>query len=125
MTPELKELYQELILDHNKTPRNFHPLKAANHKAEGYNPLCGDRFTLYLQIEGDTIKDIGFEGSGCAISKASASLMTASGSIKSSDPLTASSPMSKACSTPARSRVGRGEPWSSWRLPSQPWSRSS
>ena len=75
---DLNELYQELILDHSKNPRNFHALKGANHKAEGYNPLCGDRITIYLQLEGNVIKDIGFEGSGCAISKASASMMTAS-----------------------------------------------
>ena len=74
---ELTELYQELILDHNKSPRNFHALKGANRKAEGYNPLCGDRITLYLQMEGDVIKDVGFEGTGCAISKASSSMMTA------------------------------------------------
>ena len=75
---ELEDLYQEVILDHAKSPRNFHALKGANHKAEGYNPLCGDRLTVYLQIEGGTIREIGFEGSGCAISKASASMMTAS-----------------------------------------------
>lgn len=74
---ELKDLYQELILDHSKNPRNFRALASANRKAEGYNPLCGDRFTLYLQVEDNTIKDISFEGSGCAISKASASMMTA------------------------------------------------
>src|SRR3989338_5155122 len=78
VTPELRELYQELILEHSKKPRNFRALEHANHTAEGFNPLCGDKFKLYLDIEGDTIKDIGFLGSGCAISKASASMMTAS-----------------------------------------------
>ena len=73
---ELSELYQQVILDHNKKPRNFRKLEAANHKAEGYNPLCGDQLTVYLQLENDTVKDISFEGSGCAISKAAASMMT-------------------------------------------------
>jgi nitrogen fixation NifU-like protein len=74
---ELDDLYQELIIDHNKTPRNFRVVEGANRQAEGYNPLCGDQFTVYLQVEGDVIKDVGFQGSGCAISKASASMMTA------------------------------------------------
>lgn len=73
---DLRELYQETILDHNKRPRNFRVLEEANRKAEGYNPLCGDRLTLYLQIEGAVIKDASFQGSGCAISTASASMMT-------------------------------------------------
>jgi len=76
MTTELSSLYQETILDHNKRPRNFHKLAAASHHADGYNPLCGDKVTVYLEIEGDVLKDISFEGSGCAISKASASMMT-------------------------------------------------
>lgn len=75
---ELRELYQEVILDHSKKPRNFHSVAKPSHHAEGYNPLCGDRITLYLQVEDGVIKDIGFEGSGCAISKASASMMTVS-----------------------------------------------
>jgi nitrogen fixation protein NifU and related proteins len=73
---DLSELYQEVILDHNKRPRNFRQLDDASHKAEGYNPLCGDRLNLFLRLEGERIADIGFLGSGCAISKASASLMT-------------------------------------------------
>ena len=73
---ELSELYQQVILDHNKKPRNFHKLESANHTAEGFNPLCGDQLTVYLQLENGAVKDIGFEGSGCAISKASASMMT-------------------------------------------------
>jgi nitrogen fixation NifU-like protein len=73
---DLDDLYQDVILDHNKAPRNYRQLPAANHKAEGFNPLCGDHFTVYVKIEGDTIRDISFEGSGCAISKASASMMT-------------------------------------------------
>ena len=73
---ELTDLYQEVILDHNRRPRNFGTLDGASHHAEGYNPLCGDRLTLYLTIDNDRITDVGFEGSGCAISKASASLMT-------------------------------------------------
>lgn len=73
---DLRELYQEVILEHNKSPRNFRLLPDATHKAEGYNPLCGDRLTLCLRVEGDRIQDVCFQGSGCAISKASASLMT-------------------------------------------------
>jgi nitrogen fixation NifU-like protein len=73
---ELSELYQQVILDHNKKPRNFRKLETANHTAEGFNPLCGDQLTVYLNLEDDTVKEVGFEGSGCAISKASASMMT-------------------------------------------------
>lgn len=73
---ELRELYQEVILEHSKKPRNFRALEAANHKAEGFNPLCGDHFTVYLDVKDGAIHDIGFQGSGCAISKASASMMT-------------------------------------------------
>jgi nitrogen fixation NifU-like protein len=75
---ELRELYQEVILEHSKKPRNFRALENANHKAEGYNPLCGDHFTVYLDLKDGAINDIGFQGSGCAISKASASMMTQS-----------------------------------------------
>ena len=73
---ELRELYQSVILDHNKKPRNFGALENANRVADGHNPLCGDKIRLYLDVEDDVVKDIRFEGSGCAISKASASLMT-------------------------------------------------
>jgi nitrogen fixation protein NifU and related proteins len=73
---ELSELYQQVILDHNKKPRNFRKLETANHSAEGYNPLCGDHLTVYLNLEDNTVKEVGFEGSGCAISKAAASMMT-------------------------------------------------
>jgi nitrogen fixation NifU-like protein len=73
---DLRELYQEVILDHNKRPRNFSVLEDANQVAKGHNPLCGDNITVYLHVAGDTIQDISFQGSGCAISKASASLMT-------------------------------------------------
>lgn len=73
---ELRELYQQVILDHNKNPKNFKKIEPATHTSEGYNPLCGDRINLYLQVENGKIKDIGFLGSGCAISKASASVMT-------------------------------------------------
>ncbi|MHB9011534.1 MAG: Fe-S cluster assembly sulfur transfer protein SufU [Ignavibacteriaceae bacterium] len=76
MDAELKELYQQVILDHNKNPRNFKKIENANHFAEGYNPLCGDRLNIYVELEGGRIKDISFQGSGCAISKASASLMS-------------------------------------------------
>lgn len=73
---ELSELYQQVILDHNKKPRNFRKLETANHSAEGYNPLCGDHLTVYLNLENDSVKEVTFEGSGCAISKAAASMMT-------------------------------------------------
>jgi nitrogen fixation protein NifU and related proteins len=73
---ELSELYQQVILDHNRQPRNFKKLENANRKSEGYNPLCGDRIVVYLLMEDDVIQNIAFEGSGCAISKASASMMT-------------------------------------------------
>ena len=72
---ELNELYQEVILDHNRRPHNFRVIEGGT-KQEGYNPLCGDRLTLYVAIDGGVIKDVAFQGSGCAISKASASLMT-------------------------------------------------
>lgn len=73
---DLSELYQEVILDHNKRPRNFRVLPTPSHHAEGYNPLCGDRLDLFLNVEADRIADVAFQGSGCAISRASASLMT-------------------------------------------------
>jgi len=73
---ELSELYQQVILDHNKKPRNFRKLENANHTAAGYNPLCGDQLTIYLDLEEGLVKEVAFEGSGCAISKASASMMT-------------------------------------------------
>ena len=73
---ELRELYQEVILDPNKHPRNFGEIEGADRHAEGYNPLCGDRLTVYLNLEKDVITEAAFQGSGCAISKASASLMT-------------------------------------------------
>lgn len=73
---ELKQLYQDVIVDHNRSPRNFGKIEQADRKLEGFNPLCGDRLTLYVNMEGDTIRDIRFDGSGCAISVASASLMT-------------------------------------------------
>jgi nitrogen fixation NifU-like protein len=77
MSSELRDLYQEVILDHNRKPRNFRKLASPTRDAEGYNPLCGDRVTVEIALEGDVIRDIGFQGSGCAISKASASMMTA------------------------------------------------
>jgi nitrogen fixation protein NifU and related proteins len=73
---ELDELYQEVILDHNKSPRNFREMKDANRRSEGYNPLCGDHVTVYVNLAEGVIRDISFKGSGCAISKASASMMT-------------------------------------------------
>ena len=73
---ELSDLYQEVILEHNKNPRNFREIENADRVAEGHNPLCGDQLSLYLSMENDTLKDVAFKGSGCAISKASASMMT-------------------------------------------------
>lgn len=77
MTSDLREMYEDLILDHNRNPRNYPKIPAGtNHSAHGYNPYCGDEFKVHLCIENDVIKDVGFEGGGCAISTASASLMT-------------------------------------------------
>ncbi len=82
---DLRDLYQELILEHSKAPRNYRELKGADRKAEGFNPLCGDRLTVYVEMQGDLIRDIGFQGSGCSISKASASMMTQSLKGKTKD----------------------------------------
>lgn len=82
---DLRELYQQVILDHNKNPRNFHELPAATSKVDGYNPLCGDHYTVFVELDGDRIKDVGFTGSGCAISKASASVMSSSIKGKSTE----------------------------------------
>jgi nitrogen fixation protein NifU and related proteins len=73
---ELTDLYQEVVLDHGRRPRNFGPLEGETHRAEGMNPLCGDRITVHAKVDGDVIREVRFEGSGCAISKASASVMT-------------------------------------------------
>ena len=77
MMSELKALYQEIILDHNKSPRNFRPMEDADRSVEGYNPLCGDHYTVYVKMDDDVVNDISFTGAGCAISKASASVMSA------------------------------------------------
>jgi nitrogen fixation NifU-like protein len=82
---DLRELYQQVILDHNRNPRNFHELPAATRKVEGYNPLCGDHYTIFLDLDGETIRDVAFVGSGCAISKASASVMSSMVKGKSRD----------------------------------------
>lgn len=74
---DLRELYQQVILDHNKNPRNFKELPDANRRVDGYNPLCGDHYTVFVNFEGDTIREVSFTGNGCAISKASASVMSA------------------------------------------------
>lgn len=73
---DLRELYQEVILDHSKRPRNFHEVAGANYKADGFNPLCGDRATVFVTVEDGVVKDAGFVGKGCSISTASASMMT-------------------------------------------------
>jgi len=73
---DLKSLYQEVLLDHSKRPRNFRLMEGADSQAEGYNPLCGDKVTVFLKMEGDRIRDVSFQGSGCAISTASASILT-------------------------------------------------
>jgi nitrogen fixation NifU-like protein len=72
----LTDLYQEIILDHGKAPRNKRTMETATHSAEGYNPLCGDQIKVYLHVDGETVKDVSFSGNGCAISQASASMMT-------------------------------------------------
>jgi nitrogen fixation NifU-like protein len=81
---ELTDLYQEVVLDHGKRPRNFGPLDGATHHAEGLNPLCGDHFTVHAKVDGGVVREARFEGSGCAISKASASVMT--GAVKGKTP---------------------------------------
>ena len=73
---DLRELYQEVVLDHNRRPRNFRKLDDANRSADGFNPLCGDRISLYLNVDGDLISNVGFIAEGCAISKATSSMMT-------------------------------------------------
>lgn len=82
---DLDELYQEVIVDHNESPRNFRKLEGATRSAKGFNPICGDQITVDVRLEGDMIQDIGFQGSGCAISKASASMMTESVKGKSAN----------------------------------------
>jgi nitrogen fixation protein NifU and related proteins len=81
MSTELQDLYQEVVLEHGKRPRNFREAQGANRRADGYNPLCGDQLTVTLRVEDGVIQDVGFQGQGCAISRASASLMT--GAVKS------------------------------------------
>ncbi|HEX7151123.1 MAG TPA: SUF system NifU family Fe-S cluster assembly protein [Thermoanaerobaculia bacterium] len=76
MSSDLRELYQQVILDHNRNPRNYREMADATRRIEGYNPLCGDHYTVFLSLEGDTIREVSFTGSGCAISKASASVMS-------------------------------------------------
>jgi nitrogen fixation protein NifU and related proteins len=77
LMPSLSELYQNVILEHNRAPRNYRAMDDANHEAQGHNPLCGDQVTVRLRVQDDRIEDVAFQGSGCAISRASASLMTA------------------------------------------------
>jgi nitrogen fixation NifU-like protein len=80
MSSDLQDLYQEVVLDHGKRPRNFREVEGANHRAQGHNPLCGDQLSVSIKVEDGVIRDIGFQGQGCAISRASASLMT--GAVK-------------------------------------------
>ena len=82
---DLRELYQQVILDHNKNPRNFHDMADATSRVDGYNPLCGDHYTIFLKVDGQTIREVSFTGSGCAISKASASVMSSTVKGKSKD----------------------------------------
>ncbi len=82
---DLRDLYQEIILDHNRNPRNFRKLENPDRAAEGYNPLCGDHYWFYVRLDGDKIAEIGFDGSGCAISKSSASVMTSLAKGKTRD----------------------------------------
>ena len=76
MFDDLSDLYQQVILDHSRSPRNFFRMESANRHAQGQNPLCGDQYTIYLRMNGDRVEEVSFEGSGCAISKASASILT-------------------------------------------------
>lgn len=76
MNDELRELYQDIIIEHSKRPRNFRSLSNGGHHADGYNPLCGDQVTVFVELDGDVVKDVSFQGSGCAISTAAASVMT-------------------------------------------------
>ena len=85
---DLRELYQQVILDHNKNPRNYKEMANATRRVEGYNPLCGDHYTVFLNLDGDTIKEVSFTGAGCAISKASASVMSSTVKGKSKDEAT-------------------------------------
>lgn len=78
MSADVKELYQQVIIDHSKRPRNFRPLDDADRRVDGYNPLCGDKITIFLKMDGEIIRDVSFQGTGCAISTASASLLTES-----------------------------------------------
>lgn len=82
---DLRELYQQVILDHNKNPRNFHEMADATRRIEGYNPLCGDHYTVFVRLNGDTIDEVSFTGNGCAISKASASVMSSTVKGKSTE----------------------------------------
>jgi nitrogen fixation NifU-like protein len=82
---DLRELYQQVILDHNKNPRNFRELPNATRRVEGYNPLCGDHYTLFVDVNGDIVRDVSFTGTGCAISKASASVMSSTVKGKSKE----------------------------------------
>lgn len=82
---DLRELYQQVILDHNKNPRNFREMEDATRRVDGYNPLCGDHYTVFLRTDGDTIAEVSFTGSGCAISKASASVMSSTVKGKSKE----------------------------------------
>ena len=78
MFDELSDLYQQVILDHSRSPRNFHKLDRANCSAQGHNPICGDNVTLYVHLDGEVVREVSFQGSGCAISRASASILTES-----------------------------------------------
>src|SRR5688500_9610882 len=82
---DLRELYQQVILDHNKNPRNYHDMADATSHVEGYNPLCGDHYTIYLKVDGEKIEEVSFTGSGCAISNASASVMSSTVKGKSKE----------------------------------------
>jgi nitrogen fixation NifU-like protein len=82
---DLRELYQQVILDHNKNPRNFHEMADATRRVDGYNPLCGDHYTIFVRVDGDRIEEVSFTGNGCAISKASASVMSSTVKGKSKD----------------------------------------
>ena len=111
MFDDLNDLYQQVILDHSKSPRNYTRLEGANRTAQGHNPLCGDHVTMYLRLDGDTVKDISWQGSGCAISRASASILTTAVKGKSIAEVKRSSRRSTTWLRPAN----RMETWASLR----------
>ncbi len=113
---DLKDLYRDVIVDHNRHPRNFREMPHADRRADGYNPLCGDKLTVYVRLDGDRIGDVSFDGSGCAISVASASLLTESrqGQDRRRGRSSCSQHDARSCS-PARTPTSTSRASASWR----------